>query len=100
MQVDVTFFFDGMTLLLAAIFTLCAVIGKLVAGIVAGADLSRLAVGIGMIPRGEVGLVFLGVGRGLGVVSDSLFAALVIVVFATTIVTPPLLKWSLRRTVE
>ena len=97
MQVDVTFFFDSMTLLLAAIFTLCAVIGKLLSGIVAGGNLSRLAVGIGMIPRGEVGLVFLGVGRGLGVVNDSLFAALVIVVFATTIVTPPLLKWSLGR---
>ncbi len=97
MQVDVTFFFDSMTLLLAAIFTLCAVIGKLLSGIVAGGNLSRLAVGIGMIPRGEVGLVFLGVGRGLGVVNDSLFAALVIVVFATTIITPPLLKWSLRR---
>lgn len=99
MQVDVTFFFDSRTMLLAAIFTLCAVVGKLAAGIFVGSNLSRLTVGIGMVPRGEVGLVFLGVGRRLGVVNDSLFAALLIVVFATTIVTPPLLKWALGRNI-
>ena len=93
MQVDVRFFLDGNTLLLALVFCICAILGKLAAGLAAGRDLHRLTVGIGMVPRGEVGLVFLGAGRGLGVIGDSLFAALVIVVFVTTLITPPALKW-------
>ena len=97
MQVELDSVLDAHTALLSLIFTLCAVAGKMVAGLAAGSRLDRLSVGIGMVPRGEVGLVFLGVGRGLGAVSDSLFAALVIVVFVTTIITPPSLKWSLAR---
>ncbi len=96
MQVNVSYVLDARTLALALLFTVCAIIGKLVAGLAAGRCADRLAVGIGMVPRGEVGLVFLGVGRGLGVVSDSLFAALLVVVFATTVITPPLLKWAFR----
>tara|TARA_R110002073_G_scaffold149534_11_gene303300 strand:- start:114 stop:1367 length:1254 start_codon:yes stop_codon:yes gene_type:complete len=97
MQVDVRFFLNSQTLLLALVFCVCAVIGKLVAGLVAGRDLDRLSIGIGMVPRGEVGLVLLGAGRSLGVISDSLFAALVIVVFVTTLITPPALKWAMGR---
>lgn len=99
MQVDVRFFLDSQTLLLALVFCVCAVVGKLMAGLVAGRDLHRLSIGIGMVPRGEVGLVFLGAGRSLGVISDSLFAALVIVVFMTTLITPPALKWAMEREV-
>ena len=50
-----------------------------------------------MVPRGEVGLIFAAVGRGLGVVSDSVFSIIVIMVIATTLVAPPLLAWMLRR---
>ena len=60
MQVNVSFFLDVRTLALALLFTVCAIIGKLVAGIAAGRNTDRLAVGIGMVPRGEVGLVFSG----------------------------------------
>jgi Kef-type K+ transport system membrane component KefB len=97
MQVEIEYFFDLRTLLLALVFSICGIVGKLLSGLPAGNGLDRLNVGVGMVPRGEVGLVFLGVGRGLGAVSDSLFAALVVVVFMTTIVTPPALKWTLRR---
>ena len=62
----------------------------------------RLAVGIGMIPRGEVGLIFASVGAaltldGVPVISPSAFSAVVIMVIVTTLITPPALKWSLLR---
>ena len=63
----------------------------------------RLSVGIGMIPRGEVGLIFANLGAALTiggepVVSRPQFSAVVIMVIVTTMVTPPALAWSLRRT--
>ena len=65
-----------------------------------GAD--RIAVGLGMIPRGEVGLIFAGIGasltlHGQRVVDDATFSAIVVMVALTTLVTPPLLSWRLRR---
>jgi Kef-type K+ transport system membrane component KefB len=62
----------------------------------------RLAVGLGMIPRGEVGLIFAGIGASLTiggerVVSPMVFSAVVATVAATTLLTPPLLAWRLRR---
>ncbi len=97
MQVNIGYFFNWSTLLLALTFTISAIIGKLVAGLVANHELDRLTIGLGMVPRGEVGLIFISVGRGLGIVSDSLFSALVVVVIVTTLITPPALKWSLSR---
>lgn len=73
-----------------------AIIGKLVAGLGAGQGAKRLAVGFGMLPRGEVGLVFASIGKALGVMSDALFSAIVIMVIVTTLLAPGLLKWSLR----
>ena len=59
--------------------------------------LNRWAVGVGMIPRGEVGLIFAGIGHtvlvaGAPVLSDNTFSAIVAMVMLTTLVTPPLLK--------
>jgi len=48
-----------------------------------------------MTPRGEVGLIFAGIGKSLGVIDDAIFSAAVIMVIITTIITPPLLKMSL-----
>jgi Kef-type K+ transport system membrane component KefB len=72
-------------------------LGKIVAGIPAGKGADRTTVGIGMLPRGEVGLIFASIGKGLGVVTDSIFSAVVIMVIVTTLITPLLLKWSLTR---
>ena len=58
--------------------------------------MNRLAIGFGMLPRGEVGLIFAAIGKGLGVVSDALFSSLVLVVIVTTLLAPPLLKFALR----
>ena len=88
---------------LAAALTLAAIAGKqLCAFGVLGKGLDRLSVGIGMIPRGEVGLIFANVGltlvvAGKPVVAPSTFSALVVMVMATTVITPPALKWSFRR---
>lgn len=90
-------------LLLAGALTVVAVIGKVACGIVVRARVAdRLTVGLGMIPRGEVGLIFANIGLGLSidgrpVVSANEFSALVVMVIVTTMVTPPLLKWSIGR---
>jgi Kef-type K+ transport system membrane component KefB len=50
-----------------------------------------------MVPRGEVGLIFAFVGKSLGVLNDQLFAVVVLMVVGTTLITPPVLAWLLRR---
>lgn len=97
MQVNLKTFLDGETLWLASVFTAIAIIGKLLSGLPAGKGIDRLSIGIGMIPRGEVGLIFASIGKGLGVIEDSVFSAIVIMVIVTTLITPILLKWSLER---
>jgi len=71
---------------------------KIVAGIGVGRNGGdRLLVGLGMMPRGEVGLIFATIGLGVGVFDDDLYAALVLVVLATTVVSPAALRWRIRR---
>ncbi|HEY9629781.1 MAG TPA: cation:proton antiporter [Coleofasciculaceae cyanobacterium] len=81
-------------LIIAMFLVVVAVIGKLVTGAtVSGKEgVNRLAIGIGMIPRGEVGLVFAGVGSATGTLSSSLNAAIIVMVILTTFVAPPLLR--------
>jgi Kef-type K+ transport system membrane component KefB len=97
MQVNLAVFGDPATLVLAGTFTTVAVVGKLVAGAVAGDNLDRLTVGFGMVPRGEVGLIFASIGRSLGVIEDRIFTAMVIMVVLTTFTTPLALRWSTTR---
>jgi len=90
--------------LLALAITVAAVIGKQACALgVWGGQTNRLAIGIGMIPRGEVGLIFANIGltlvvAGERVVSPEVYSAVVVMVIVTTLITPPLLKWSLGRT--
>lgn len=90
-------------LLLAAALTVVAIIGKQVCGLgVLQKGLDRISIGIGMIPRGEVGLIFAAIGSkliidGHPVIEPTVFAAVVVMVMTTTLVTPPLLKWSFSR---
>ncbi|MFO0910473.1 MAG: cation:proton antiporter [Isosphaeraceae bacterium] len=82
------------TLLLTALLTVGAVVGKFVAGYAPFWFKGRKSlIGAGMIPRGEVGLIFAGMGRDGGVFDDSLFTAVTLVVLITTFLAPPLLKW-------
>jgi Kef-type K+ transport system membrane component KefB len=103
MHVDLTAWTRLSVLGLAGLLTLAAILGKQLCSLGAlGVPLDRLSVGIGMVPRGEVGLIFANVGLGLtlageAIVDQSIFAAVVVMVLLTTMVTPPALKWSLSR---
>ncbi|MBL8489273.1 MAG: cation:proton antiporter, partial [Rhodocyclaceae bacterium] len=96
MQVDLRTLGDPAVVAMALALTAAAIAGKLVAGLFARRE-GGWIVGWGMVPRGEVGLIFATVGRQLGVVSDTLFSVIVIMVILTTLVTPPMLTWLLRR---
>jgi Kef-type K+ transport system membrane component KefB len=103
MRVDLSTFGRGDTLGFAALLTLAAVIGKQACALgVLGAKLDRLSIGLGMIPRGEVGLIFASIGLGLTfdgepIIDSAIYSAVVIMVIVTTMATPPALRWSLMR---
>lgn len=85
-------------LVTAGVLFVLAVIGKVVAGwVVWWRSYSRAAVGFGMLPRGEVGLIFAQIGLSAGVLSPELFNAVVLVVIGTTFIAPFLLTWAFRR---
>jgi Na+:H+ antiporter len=89
----------GLALALSAV----AIIGKQACGWGAvEKGLDRLSIGLGMVPRGEVGLIFAGVGltlniHGQRILDGSTFAAILVMVMITTLITPPLLQWSFTR---
>jgi Kef-type K+ transport system membrane component KefB len=77
----------------AAVLTVLAMLGKLAAGWAAPwVRFRRLLVGVGMIPRGEVGLIFADIGRRAGILNEAVFGAILLMVMATTFVAPPALK--------
>ena len=97
MQVDLTALADPEVVAVALGITVAAVVGKLAAGFVAGKGMNPWLVGWGMVPRGEVGLIFAMVGKKLGVMSEAMFSVIVIMVILTTLLTPPILTVLLRR---
>jgi Kef-type K+ transport system membrane component KefB len=83
---------------LAAVLLLIAVLGKIASAIgLWGSPGDRLLVGLGMIPRGEVGLIFATIGLREGFFGQDVYSSLLLVVLATTLLTPPLLRWRLLR---
>lgn len=108
LKVDFRLFIRLDILGLAIALTLAAIIGKQLCALgVVEKGVNRLAVGLGMIPRGEVGLIFAGIGAslilpsetgvGTPVISSAIFGAVVIMVIITTLITPIGLKWSLGK---
>jgi Kef-type K+ transport system membrane component KefB len=108
LKVDLKAFARVDVLGFAAALTIVAILGKQVCSLATvEKGINRLAIGLGMIPRGEVGLIFAGIGATLTlpnaegvkepVIGSATFAAVVIMVIVTTLVTPPLLKWSLAK---
>ncbi len=97
MQVKLETMADSHVLFMAGGLIAAALLGKFVSGLVAGRGIRKAAVGIGMMPRGEVGLVFASIGQSLEVINAALFSAVVLMVIVTTLVTPPLLKRVLGR---
>ena len=102
-RVDVKSFASPAVLGFAALITLVAIVGKQICGLgVLERGLDCLAIGVGMIPRGEVGLIFAGMGAtltlaGKPVLSPTTFSALVLMIMLTTFITPPLLKLAFER---
>jgi Kef-type K+ transport system membrane component KefB len=87
--------FNADVIIVGSALILVAVIGKLASGFVVGfgkRKMNRLAIGIGMVPRGEVGLIFADIGRRAGLLTQETFSAILIMVIVTTFIAPPLLK--------
>lgn len=101
MQTDLRSFANLGVLGLAGALTVAAILGKQACSLGAiGKGLNKLAIGLGMIPRGEVGLIFANIGLALTiggqrVIDAEIYSAVVVMVIVTTMVTPPALKWSL-----
>jgi Kef-type K+ transport system membrane component KefB len=89
------FFVIGMLL------TLVAIAGKLIAGYFAfGRPLRKTVIGVGMIPRGEVGLIFAQLGLSAGLLSAGLYSSVALMVMITTFVAPPVLRALLKKTAQ
>jgi Kef-type K+ transport system membrane component KefB len=103
MRVDLSTFLRPEILGLGALLTVAAVLGKQACALGAlGSKLDWLTIGIGMMPRGEVGLIFASIGltlvvRGEPIIDAATYSAVVIMVMLTTVITPPALKWSLNK---
>ncbi len=90
-------FAPGGGLMLALLLTIVAVVAKLAAGLgVYQRGVRRWPVGVGMVPRGEVGLIFASIGLANGVIDANLYAAVVVMVMLTTFIAPPWLKMLYR----
>ena len=95
---DLEAMFQPSVLALASVLTVVAIIGKLVAGLGIGrSGGDKLLIGIGMMPRGEVGLIFASIGLSKGVLDDELYGALLLMVLVTTLITPPLIRLKLAK---
>jgi len=89
-------------LVIAVFLIVVAIVGKVVTGwaVFGQPGINRLAIGVGMIPRGEVGLVFAGIGSASGVLDKPLEAAIIIMVILTTFLAPPFLRVAFGKSEE
>lgn len=94
--VKVETLFNPNIIFLALGIAIAAFVGKIISGLVAG-KVNKKIVGFGMIPRGEVGLIFVIMGKNIGVVSDELFSALVVMIILSTLLTPPILAYLIKK---
>jgi Kef-type K+ transport system membrane component KefB len=91
--VDVRTFADPQVLVVGGALIACAILGKVLAGYAPVWFKGRkLVIGVGMVPRGEVGLIFAQMGLTSGVLDSGMFSALTLMVMVTTFMAPPLLK--------
>lgn len=95
-KVELATFAQPQIILTALAITAAAFAGKIVTGAFAG-NVRKAIVGWGMVPRGEVGLIFASMGLSLGVISKDLFSVIIIMVILTTLLTPPILTTLLKR---
>ena len=93
MQVNIKQFINLEIIWLALALLIAALLGKIAAGFVAKQNINRLAIGLGMIPRGEAVLIYISIGKILGVINDSMFSIITIIVLITNFVAP----WAIKR---
>jgi Kef-type K+ transport system membrane component KefB len=97
-SVDVASFGD--VLLVAVLVTLLAIVTKYIGCGIGARSLggkSATIIGVGMVPRGEVGIIVASIGLSMAVISHSMFSVVVFMSMATTIIAPPLLTWAFKR---
>jgi len=102
-KIDLGVFASGAALWMLLVVTVIAVISKLAGGFLGALSLGRrsaMIVGVGMVPRGEVGVVIASLGLAGGVFSNETYAVIVAMSLLTSIVTPPVLAALLRRQSE
>ncbi len=103
LRVELAGLLDTSHIGLALAVILVAIVGKQACALGGlGSSLDKLSIGIGMIPRGEVGLIFASMGlslmvHGERIVDPAMYSTVVLMVLVTTVITPPALKWSLNR---
>jgi Kef-type K+ transport system membrane component KefB len=103
LHVSLSAFSSGRTALLGIVILLAAVVSKFIGSGLGAWDLGRanaLRVGVGMIPRGEVGMVVAQIGLGFGMISRHIYGVVVFMAVATTIVAPPLIKLAYATSIE
>ncbi|MEO7326729.1 MAG: cation:proton antiporter [Dokdonella sp.] len=99
-KIDLSVFASGDALWMLFVVTVIAIISKFVGGLLGALSLGRLGatiVGVGMVPRGEVGVVIASLGLAAGVFSNQTYAVIVAMSLLTSIVTPPVLSMLLKR---
>jgi len=97
LRVDLATFANLGVLLMSLVLLAVILAGKLFSALPVQKGASRLVVAAGMLPRGEVSLIFAGLGKSLGLLNDHLYSVIIIVMLLTTLLTPPLLKFALER---
>jgi len=95
---DIQAMFDLRVIAIALLLSAVAIIGKIAAAIGAlGSQSDKLVIGFGMLPRGEVGLIFATIGLKVGALNEELYGSVLFVVLITTLLAPPLLRWRLGK---
>ena len=96
MQLNLAVFKDWSVVLLAVVITVAAVVTKFVGCGLGAWGMTRrqmAQVGVGMVPRGEVGIVVAQIGLSLAVITERFFASVLFMAVATTLIAPPLIKY-------
>ena len=99
-KIDLSVFASASALWMLLVVTVIAIVAKLAGGFLGALSLGKRGaaiVGVGMVPRGEVGVVIASLGLAAGVFSNEIYAVIVAMSLLTSIVTPPVLAWMLKR---
>jgi Kef-type K+ transport system membrane component KefB len=100
MQVKLESLLDPNVMFIALSVSVIAIVGKILSGLGCRQGHDKWLVGLGMIPRGEVGLIFAAMGKNFGIFNDNIFAAIIIMVMLTTFLTPILLNFYVKNYVQ